>query len=144
MLVHTHNIYQDQTIMLLIGGIYCSIFFYATTVISTTTGGICGGIPIDFYSDIGGIDQLCSPISFVCLCLYTLLCIHYICHASARLPAFQSTAPHFPSSLDGMRNRKAQNGSRSSECGNRTPPSKSDTVPFSHGKASANQRLSRH
>ena len=27
-----------------------------------------------------------------------------ICRASARLPAFQSTAPHFPSSLDGMRN----------------------------------------
>ena len=28
----------------------------------------------------------------------------YICHASARLPASQSTAPHFPSSLDGIRN----------------------------------------
>ena len=27
-----------------------------------------------------------------------------ICHASARPPASQSTAPHFPSSLDGMRN----------------------------------------
>ena len=34
----------------------------------------------------------------------------YICHASARPPAFQSTVPHFPSSLDGMRNRKAQTG----------------------------------
>ena len=32
----------------------------------------------------------------------------YICHASARPPASQSTAPHFPSSLDGMRNRKAR------------------------------------
>ena len=78
MLVHTHNIYQNQTIMLLIGGNDGGIFFYATDIISTTTGGICGGIPIDFYSDIGGIDQLCSPISFVCLCLYTPLCIHYI------------------------------------------------------------------
>ena len=34
----------------------------------------------------------------------------YIYHASARPPASQSTAPHFPSSLDGMRNRKAQTG----------------------------------
>ena len=67
-----------------------------------------------------------------------------ICHASARPPAFQSTAPHFPSSLDGIRNHKAQNGSRSSECGNQTPPSKSDTALFLRGKASANQRLSRH
>ena len=30
-----------------------------------------------------------------------------ICHASARPPASQSTVPHFPSSLDGMRNQKA-------------------------------------
>ena len=28
----------------------------------------------------------------------------HICRASARLPTSQSTAPHFPSSLDGMRN----------------------------------------
>ena len=33
-----------------------------------------------------------------------------ICHASARPPASQSTMPHFPSSLDGMRNRKARTG----------------------------------
>ena len=33
-----------------------------------------------------------------------------ICHASARSSASQSTAPHFPSSLDGMRNRKARTG----------------------------------
>ena len=33
-----------------------------------------------------------------------------ICHASARPPASQSTVPHFPSSLDGMRNRKARTG----------------------------------
>ena len=33
-----------------------------------------------------------------------------LCHASARLPASQSTAPHFPFSLDGIRNRKAQTG----------------------------------
>ena len=68
----------------------------------------------------------------------------YICHASARLPAFPSTMPHIPSSLDGTRNRKALNGSRSSECGNQTPPSKSNTALLSCGKASANQRLSRH
>ena len=63
---------------LLIGGIYGGIFFYATTIISTTIGGICEGISIDYYSDIGGIDQLFSPINFVCLCLYTLLCMHYV------------------------------------------------------------------
>ena len=44
----------------LIGGDYGSISFYATTVISTTNGGFYGGIPIDYYSQIGGIDQLCS------------------------------------------------------------------------------------
>ena len=49
--------------MLFIGGIYGRILFYATIVISTTTGGICGGITKDFYSDIGGIDQLCSSVS---------------------------------------------------------------------------------
>ena len=59
----THNSNQDHTITLLIGGIYGGILFYATTIISTTTGGICGGITKDFYSDIGGIDQLCSPVS---------------------------------------------------------------------------------
>ena len=56
--------------------------------------------------------------------------VHCICHASARPPAFQSTAPHFPSSLDGIKNRKAQNGSHSPECGNRTPPS-NWTQPYS-------------
>ena len=34
----------------------------------------------------------------------------YICCASARPSASQSTAPHFPSSLDGMRNQKARTG----------------------------------
>ena len=43
----------------LIGSNYCGIFFYATTIISTTTGGFYGGIPIGYYSQIGGIDQLC-------------------------------------------------------------------------------------
>ena len=68
----------------------------------------------------------------------------YICRASARPPAFQSTVPHIPSSLDGIRNHKALNGSCSSECGNQTLPSKSDTALFLCGKASANQRLSCH
>ena len=36
--------------------------------------------------------------------------LHCICCASARLPASRSTAAHFPSSLDGMRNQKAQTG----------------------------------
>ena len=49
--------------MLLIGGNYGGIFIYATAIISTTDG-ICGGIPIDFYSDIGSIDQLCSPVHY--------------------------------------------------------------------------------
>ena len=47
---------------------------------------------------------------FVALGLPQTLAASHICHASARPPAFQSTAPHFPSSLDGMRNRKAQTG----------------------------------
>ena len=64
--------------ILFIGSNYRGIFFYATTGISTTTGGIRGGIPIDYYSDIGGIDQLCSPVSCVHMCLYTLLCTHYV------------------------------------------------------------------
>ena len=34
----------------------------------------------------------------------------HICHASARPPASQSTAPHFPSSLDRIRNQKARTG----------------------------------
>ena len=68
----------------------------------------------------------------------------HICCALARPPVFLSTMPHLPSSLDGTRNCKALNGSRSSECGHRTPPSKSNTTLFLHGKASANQRLSRH
>ena len=34
----------------------------------------------------------------------------HIYRASARPPASQSTAPHFPSSLDGMRNQKARTG----------------------------------
>ena len=38
---------------------------------------------------------------------------HYICCASARLPAFLSTTPHIPSSLEGMRSHKALNGYRS-------------------------------
>ena len=36
-----------------------------------------------------------------------------ICHASARPPAFLSTMPHIPSSLEGMRSHKALNGYRS-------------------------------
>ena len=44
----------------LIGGNYGGISFYATTVISTTTRSFYGGILINFYSQIGGIDQLCS------------------------------------------------------------------------------------
>ena len=36
-----------------------------------------------------------------------------ICHASARPPAFLSTTPHIPSSLEGMRSRKALNRYRS-------------------------------
>ena len=80
--------------------------------------------------------------------LDTVLCIPtskvHICHASARPPDFPSTTPHIPSSLDGTRNCKALNRSRSSECSNRTPPSKSNTALFLRGKASANQRLSCH
>ena len=65
-IIHTHTIFTKiQIMMLLIGGNYGGIFIYVTAIISTTTGGICGGIPIDFYSDIGSIDQLCSPVHYV-------------------------------------------------------------------------------
>ena len=37
-------------------------------------------------------------------------CYLCICCASARLPAFLSTTPHIPSSLEGTRSRKALNG----------------------------------
>ena len=57
-----------------------------------------------------------------------------ICHASARPPASQSTVPHFPSSLDRMRNHRARTGSHPLECSNQTPPSKLDTAPFSRAK----------
>ena len=60
--------------ILLIGGNYGGISFYATTIISTTTGGFYGGIPIDYYSDIGGIDQLCSNNQYV---MYACICIHH-------------------------------------------------------------------
>ena len=39
-------------------------------------------------------------------------------HASARPPAFLSTMPHIPSSLEGMRSRKALNGYHSLNVGN--------------------------
>ena len=55
---------------------------------------------------------------------------YYICRASARPPASQSTAPHFPSSMDGARNRKGSKRPRPSELDNRTPPAKSDTAQF--------------
>ena len=42
---------------------------------------------------------------------YALLTrVQYICHASARPPAFLSAMPHIPSSLEGMWSRKAPNG----------------------------------
>ena len=49
-----------------------------------------------------------------------------ICRAYARPPASQSTAPHFPSSLDGIRNRKGLKRPCLLELVNQTPPSKSD------------------
>ena len=60
-----------------------------------------------------------------------LLAAGHICHASTRPPAFPSTTPHIPSSLEGTRNRKALNGYRSCSRSaviehhplNRTPPS---------------------
>ena len=53
-----------------------------------------------------------------------------ICHASARPPASQSTAPHFPSSLDGIRNQKGSKWSCPLELINQTPTSKSDMAQF--------------
>ena len=57
--------------------------------------------------------QLSGPIQKDNVQIETVCCI---CRASARPPAFQSTVPHFPSSLDGIRNRKALNRSHSSKC----------------------------
>ena len=48
---------------------------------------------------------------------YTFI-FQYICRASARLPAFLSTMPHIPSSLEGTRSRKALNGYRSLKVAN--------------------------
>ena len=56
---------------------------------------IPGGIYQVLYEPITGVDRF-NVLS--------------ICRASAKLPASQSTAPHFPSSLDRIRNRKAQTG----------------------------------
>ena len=54
----------------------------------------------------------------------------YICHASARPPASQSTVPHFPSSMDGVRNQKGSKRPRPLELDNRTPPAKLDKAQF--------------
>ena len=72
--------------------------------------------------------QLSRPIQKDDVQIETVCCI---CHASARLPAFLSTMPHIPSSLEGMRNHKALN--RYHSCSrsavikhrplNQTPPS---------------------
>ena len=45
-------------------------------------------------------------------------------------PASQSTAPHFPSSMDGIRKRKGSKRPRPSELDNQTPPAKSDKAQF--------------
>ena len=47
-----------------------------------------------------------------------------ICHASARPIASQSTVPHFPSSMDGARNRIGSKRPHPRELDNRTPPTK--------------------
>ena len=52
------------------------------------------------------------------------------CRASARPPASWSTAPHFPSSMDGVRNQNRSKRPRPSELDNRTPPTKSDRAQF--------------
>ena len=60
---------------------------------------------IETYA-ISGIVIIVPDIS-VTFMLDQLILIHLnICRASAGPPASQSTVPHFPSSLDGMRNRK--------------------------------------
>ena len=48
-----------------------------------------------------------------------LLLLKYMCHASARPPAFLSTMPHFPSSLEGMWSCKALRWSRKAPNGYR-------------------------
>ena len=72
-------------------------------------------------------NQLSRPIQKDDVQIETVCCI---CHASARPPASQSTAPHFPSSLDGIRNRKGSKRSHPSELINQTPPSKLDMAQF--------------
>ena len=55
---------------------------------------------------------------------------YYICHASARPPASQSTVPHFPSSIDGARNQIGSKRPRPLELNNQTPLAKSDKAQF--------------
>ena len=62
--------------------------------------------------------------------LYRVCSDFCICRASARPPASQSTAPHFPCSLDGIRNQKGSKRPHPSELINRTPPSKLDMAQF--------------
>ena len=40
-----------------------AFFAILPSTISTTTGSIRGGIEKDFYNNIGGIDQLCYPVT---------------------------------------------------------------------------------
>ena len=83
--------------------------------------------------------SLCAKIGYMYYCEYAHLlkkhmkhtCMSAICHASARPPAFLSTMPHIPSSLEGTRNRKDLNGYHSCSRSmvikhrplNQTPPS---------------------
>ena len=70
MLIHTHNLYQDSN--------YNATHWRLLWRHILLCHNHYGGITIDFYSEIGGIDLLCSPVSYVYMYLYTPLCICYV------------------------------------------------------------------
>ena len=86
-----------------------------------------------FVKQVKSFYLLLDPNPFIFLCLlHNTKYIKFtsICRASARPPASQSTAPHFPSSMDGVRNRKGSKQPRPSKLDNRTPLAKSDKAQF--------------
>ena len=106
--IHTHTIFKYCFPFLPISHIVrtsrCTDLFVEVTNVTKGNGIWAHFVSTGYFpSQI----QLSRPIHKDDVQIETVCCI---CRASARLPASQSTAPHFPSSFDEMRNRKAQTG----------------------------------
>ena len=78
----------DHFLLLFLLVVYCCCFAF-------TFG--CGSCGVNY------IGECCESVPWNHTGSYILLRKLYICCASARPPAFLSTMPHIPSSLDGMR-----------------------------------------